>query len=70
MQMPPFLLSGTCLFCHFAFVTGAARGAQPCCALAWERPEPTYLITKPFSRDTVRATLGQALFFHRSMATA
>ncbi|HEY8948091.1 MAG TPA: response regulator [Rhizomicrobium sp.] len=44
--------------------------AYPERLLTGERPEPTYLITKPFSRDTVRATLGQALFFHRSMATA
>jgi CheY-like chemotaxis protein len=43
--------------------------AYPERLLTGERPEPTYLITKPFSRDTVRATLGQALFFHRSMAT-
>ena len=42
--------------------------AYPERLLTGERPEPTYLITKPFSRDTVRATLGQALFFHRSMA--
>jgi CheY-like chemotaxis protein len=28
------------------------------------RPEPTYLISKPFSRETVKATIGQALFFH------
>jgi CheY-like chemotaxis protein/DNA-directed RNA polymerase specialized sigma24 family protein len=44
--------------------------AYPERLLTGERPEPTYLITKPFSRDTVRATLGQALFFHRSMAAA
>ena len=44
--------------------------AYPERLLTGERPEPTYLITKPFSRDTVRATLGQALFFHRSMAPA
>ena len=31
--------------------------------LTGERPEPTYLITKPFQPDTVRATIGQALFF-------
>jgi CheY-like chemotaxis protein len=44
--------------------------AYPERLLTGERPEPTYLITKPFSRDTVRATLGQALFFHRSMVAA
>ena len=31
--------------------------------LSGERPEPTYLITKPFRADTVKATIGQALFF-------
>src|SRR6201996_4072727 len=44
--------------------------AYPERLLTGERPEPTYLITKPFSRDTVRAMIGQALFFHRSMETA
>jgi CheY-like chemotaxis protein len=33
--------------------------------LTGERPEPTYLITKPFSPETVTATIGQALLFHR-----
>jgi CheY-like chemotaxis protein len=33
--------------------------------LTGERPEPTYLITKPFSPETVAATIGQALLFHR-----
>lgn len=32
--------------------------------LTGERPEPTYLITKPFLSTTVKATVGQALFFH------
>ena len=31
--------------------------------LTGERPEPTYLITKPFSDDYVRATVGQVMFF-------
>lgn len=31
--------------------------------LTGERPEPTYLITKPFSDDFVRATIGQVIFF-------
>lgn len=31
--------------------------------LTGERPEPTYLITKPFSDDFVRATIGQVAFF-------
>ncbi len=33
--------------------------------LTGERPEPTYLITKPFEPETVAATIGQALFVHR-----
>ena len=32
--------------------------------LTGERPEPTFLITKPFQPETVKATIGQALFFH------
>jgi len=32
--------------------------------LTGERPEPTFLITKPFLPETVKATIGQALFFH------
>lgn len=32
------------------------------------RPEPTYLITKPFSPATVAATIDQALLFHREAA--
>ena len=42
--------------------------AFPECLLTGERPEPTYLIQKPFSRETVRATIGQALFFHKPVA--
>jgi CheY-like chemotaxis protein len=37
--------------------------------LTGERPEPTYLITKPFSPETVAATIGQALLFHREQAS-
>jgi CheY-like chemotaxis protein len=33
--------------------------------LTGERPEPTYLLTKPFDRLALKATIGQALFFHR-----
>lgn len=33
--------------------------------LTGERPEPTYLITKPFEDETVIATIGQALMMHR-----
>lgn len=36
--------------------------------LTGERPEPTYLISKPFSPETVAATIGQALLFHREQA--
>jgi DNA-directed RNA polymerase specialized sigma24 family protein/CheY-like chemotaxis protein len=32
--------------------------------LTGERPEPAYLITKPFQPETVKAAIGQALFFH------
>lgn len=31
--------------------------------LTGEKPEPTFLITKPFDPDTVKATISQALFF-------
>lgn len=36
--------------------------------LTGERPEPTYLITKPFLSETVKAVIAQALFFHESRA--
>lgn len=39
--------------------------AFPECLLTGERPEPTYLVQKPFSRNTLRATIGQALFFNK-----
>ena len=32
--------------------------------LTGERPEPTFLITKPFERSTVKAAISQALFFN------
>jgi CheY-like chemotaxis protein len=32
--------------------------------LTGERPEPAFLITKPFREETVKALIGQALFFH------
>jgi CheY-like chemotaxis protein len=38
--------------------------------LTGERPEPTYLITKPFEPETVTATIGQALFVHREQQSA
>ena len=34
--------------------------------LTGERPEPTFLITKPFQRSTVKAAISQALFFGSS----
>jgi DNA-directed RNA polymerase specialized sigma24 family protein len=37
--------------------------AYPERLLTGERPEPTFLITKPFQTDTVRAIISQALFF-------
>ncbi len=33
------------------------------------RPEPAYLISKPYEDDQVRAVIGQALFFHRPQAS-
>jgi len=38
--------------------------AYPEKLLTGERPEPTYLIAKPFLPEIVQATVGQALFFH------
>src|ERR1700757_2249058 len=38
--------------------------AYPEKLLTGERPEPPYLIAKPFLPETVQATVGQALFFH------
>jgi CheY-like chemotaxis protein len=38
--------------------------------LTGERPEPAYLMTKPFDRIALKATIGQALFFHRNRAAA
>ncbi len=40
--------------------------AYPERLLTGDRPEPTYLITKPFKEDTVRAAISQALFFGSS----
>jgi DNA-directed RNA polymerase specialized sigma24 family protein len=39
--------------------------AYPERLLTGERPEPTFLITKPFRTDTVKAVISQALFFDR-----
>ena len=40
--------------------------AYPKRLLTGNRPEPTYLITKPFQESTVRAAISQALFFNSS----
>ncbi len=40
--------------------------AYPEKLLTGERPEPTYLVTKPFQEATVRAAISQALFFGSS----
>ena len=37
--------------------------AYPESLLTGQRPEPTFLISKPFREDTVRAVISQALFF-------
>lgn len=37
--------------------------------LTGERPEPTFLITKPFQPSTVKAIISQALFFERNAGT-
>ena len=34
------------------------------------RPEPTFLITKPFQRATVKAAISQALFFDAATVPA
>jgi CheY-like chemotaxis protein/DNA-directed RNA polymerase specialized sigma24 family protein len=38
--------------------------------LTGERPEPTFLITKPFQRATVRTAIAQALFFDEATIPA
>lgn len=38
--------------------------------LTGERPEPTFLITKPFEPETVIVTIGQALLVHRETLAA
>lgn len=44
--------------------------AYPERLLTGERPEPAYLITKPFMPETVAATISQALFFAAEPAEA
>lgn len=39
--------------------------AYPERLLTGDRPEPTYLVTKPFREDAVRTAISQALFFGR-----
>ena len=38
--------------------------------LTGERPEPTFLVTKPFNPEMVKALISQALFFQESDAVA
>lgn len=44
--------------------------AYPERLLTGERPEPTFLITKPFLQSTVKAAIGQALFFNEAQSEA
>jgi len=44
--------------------------AYPERLLTGDRPEPTYLVTKPFQESTVRTTISQALFFGSSRPLA
>lgn len=44
--------------------------AYPERLLTGERPEPTYLVTKPFLPETVQVTISQALFFHSAKRKA
>lgn len=44
--------------------------AYPERLLTGERPEPTFLITKPFLHSTVKAAIGQALFFNNEESAA
>jgi CheY-like chemotaxis protein len=44
--------------------------AYPERLLTGERMEPTYLITKPFLPEAVKAAVGQALFFHPAKRAA
>jgi CheY-like chemotaxis protein len=38
--------------------------------LTGERPEPTFLVTKPFNPDMVKALISQALFFNENSRAA
>ncbi|MFZ9395725.1 MAG: response regulator [Erythrobacter sp.] len=44
--------------------------AYPERLLTGDRPEPTYLVTKPFKERTVQTTISQALFFKSNVAAA
>ena len=44
--------------------------AYPERLLTGERPEPTYLVTKPFREETVRTAISQALFFSAATPVA
>ena len=44
--------------------------AYPERLLTGDRPEPTYLVTKPFQEATVRAAISQALFFNSNREDA
>ena len=44
--------------------------AYPERLLTGDRPEPTYLVTKPFQEATVRAAISQALFFNANRDSA
>ena len=44
--------------------------AYPDRFLTGERPEPAFLITKPFQPDMVKAIVSQALFFERRAGCA
>lgn len=44
--------------------------AYPERLLTGERPEPTFLVTKPFSPDMVKALISQALFFNETSGPA
>ena len=43
--------------------------AYPERLLTGDRPEPTYLVTKPFQERTVRTTISQALFFRSNVTS-
>jgi CheY-like chemotaxis protein len=44
--------------------------AYPERLLTGQKPEPTFLLTKPFSDDTLKALISQALFFDRKSRRA